>query len=154
MVFLVLEKAFDRVPHELIWSALRSHQVLEAYVRQTQLLYQDTTSIVHFLAGISPAFSVSIGVHQGSALSPLLFIICIDTAMVNIQSPRLWTLLNADNILLANGERQTLNDQVQQWKEQEWTVAQSHEDGVYGMRPTIRRLHQRRWSRPEENGLL
>lgn len=39
MAFLDLENAFDRVPYELIWSALQSHQVPHVYVRWTQLLY-------------------------------------------------------------------------------------------------------------------
>lgn len=39
MAFLDLEKAFDQVPYELLWSALQSHLVPEAYVQWTQLLY-------------------------------------------------------------------------------------------------------------------
>jgi len=39
--FLDLEKAFDRVPHDLIWHALRSHGVPETYVRWVKLLYSD-----------------------------------------------------------------------------------------------------------------
>ncbi len=117
MAFLDFEKAFDRVPHDLIWSALRSHQIPEAYVRWTQLLYQDTLSVVRCPVGISPAFHVSVGVHQGSALSPFLFILCMDTATEDIQSTHSWTLLYADDVLLANEEHQTLNDQVQQWKD-------------------------------------
>lgn len=33
MEFLGLEKAFDRIPHELIWLALQHHGVTEAYVQ-------------------------------------------------------------------------------------------------------------------------
>ncbi|XDV49320.1 hypothetical protein PO909_018594 [Leuciscus waleckii] len=73
--------------------------------------YQDTTRVVCCPAGISPSF------HQGSALLPLLFILCMDTAMADIHSPHLWTLLYTDNILLTNEEHQTLNDQMQQWKD-------------------------------------
>lgn len=37
--------------------------------------------------------------------------------MADIQSPQPWTLLYTDNVLLTNEEHQTLNDQVQQWKD-------------------------------------
>ncbi len=113
---LDLEKAFDQVPHDMIWSALRSHQILEAYVRLTQFLYQDTIIVVHCPVGIMPAFHVSVGVYQGSALSPFLFILCMDTAKADIQSTHPWTLLY-DDVLLANEERPTLNNQVKQWKD-------------------------------------
>ncbi|KAK6755903.1 hypothetical protein RB195_014349 [Necator americanus] len=33
LAFLDLEKAFDRVPHELLWMSMRSHRVPEEYVR-------------------------------------------------------------------------------------------------------------------------
>ncbi|KAK6735780.1 hypothetical protein RB195_018801 [Necator americanus] len=33
LTFLDLEKAFDRVPHELLWMSMRSHRVPEEYVR-------------------------------------------------------------------------------------------------------------------------
>ncbi len=41
----------------------------------------------------------------------------MDTATADIQSTHPWMLLYADDVLLANEERQTLNDQVQQWKD-------------------------------------
>lgn len=66
--------------------------------------YQNTTSVVCCPAGTSPSFHQ---VHQGSALLPLLFILCMDTAMADIQSPH----------LLTNEEHQTLNAQMQQWKD-------------------------------------
>uniref|UniRef100_W5LYV5 Reverse transcriptase domain-containing protein n=1 Tax=Lepisosteus oculatus TaxID=7918 RepID=W5LYV5_LEPOC len=77
MAFLNLEKAFDRVPHDLIWLALRQHHV--AYVSWTKLLYQKATSSVRCAAGTSDTFPINVGIHQSSALSPLLFILCMDT---------------------------------------------------------------------------
>lgn len=41
----------------------------------------------------------------------------MDMVTADIQSPQPWKLLYADNVLLANEERQILNDQVQQWKD-------------------------------------
>uniref|UniRef100_A0A669B359 Reverse transcriptase domain-containing protein n=1 Tax=Oreochromis niloticus TaxID=8128 RepID=A0A669B359_ORENI len=48
MAFLDLEKAFDRVPHDLIWHSLRSHGVPEAYIKWIQLLYDNATINVRF----------------------------------------------------------------------------------------------------------
>lgn len=47
MAFLDLEKAFDHVPHKLIWHTYNPPpNVPEAYVHRIQLLYQSVTSIV------------------------------------------------------------------------------------------------------------
>ncbi|ETN78570.1 hypothetical protein NECAME_10267 [Necator americanus] len=85
LAFLDLEKAFDRVPHELLWMSMRSHRVPEEYVRWTKLLYAKSTSVVRCAAGTSRPFPVQVGVHQGSSLSPLLFILCMDTITKEIR---------------------------------------------------------------------
>ncbi|KAK6761268.1 hypothetical protein RB195_022361 [Necator americanus] len=90
---LDLEKAFDRVPHELLWMSMRSHRVPEKYVRWTKLLYAKPTSVVRCAAGTSRPFPVQVGVHQGSSLSPLLFIQCMDTTTKEIQKQHPWTPL-------------------------------------------------------------
>lgn len=117
MAFLDLEKAFDRVLHDLIWRALRTHGVPEVYVKWTQLLYHNPTSVVRCPVGISPPFAINVGVHQGSALSPLLFILCMDTATSDIQAPHPWSLLYADDVGLTNETRGGLQQQVQEWKD-------------------------------------
>ncbi|KAK6740540.1 hypothetical protein RB195_008789 [Necator americanus] len=103
--FLDLEKAFDRVSHELLWMSMRSHRVPEEYVRWTKLLYANPTSVVRCAAGTSRPFSVQVGVHQGSSLSPLLFILCITK---EIQKQHQWTLLFADEVMLASESRDDL----------------------------------------------
>lgn len=84
VAFLDLEKAFDRVPHKFIWHALQSHNVPEAYVQWTQLLYHSITSTVRSSVGTSPPFTINVGVHQGSVLSPLRFVLCMDTVMLDL----------------------------------------------------------------------
>ncbi|XP_019204855.1 uncharacterized protein LOC109196094 [Oreochromis niloticus] len=54
-------------------------------------------------AGTSPAFPITVGVHQGSALSPLLFTLCMDTATADLQS-------ETENCL-------ALQTQTQAWKD-------------------------------------
>ncbi|KAK6762631.1 hypothetical protein RB195_023378 [Necator americanus] len=85
LAFLDLEKAFDRVPHELLWMSMKSHRVPDEYVRWTKLLYAKPTSVVRCAAGTSRPFPVQVGVHQGSSFSPLLFILCMDMITKQIQ---------------------------------------------------------------------
>ena len=41
MVFVDLEKAYDRVHKELIWWSLRKKRVLEAYIKIIQYMYEE-----------------------------------------------------------------------------------------------------------------
>ncbi|ETN86488.1 hypothetical protein NECAME_16308 [Necator americanus] len=109
LAFLDLEKAFDRVPHELLWMSMR---VPEEYVRWTKLLYAKPTSVVRCATGTSRPFPVQVGVHQGSSLSFLLFILCMDTITKEIQKQHPWTLLFADDVMLASESRGDLQKQV------------------------------------------
>ena len=115
VAFLDLEKAFDRVPHDLIWYALRCHQVPEELLRWVQLLYRDPKSRVRSAAGTSKPLRVSVGVHQGSALSPLLFILVMDAITHDIQRPAPYTLLYADDVFLASDDKTELEQLVQTW---------------------------------------
>ncbi|EYC13502.1 hypothetical protein Y032_0043g752 [Ancylostoma ceylanicum] len=87
MAFLDLEKAFDRVPHEAIWYALRWHGVPQELIEWVRILYADPRSRVQAAAGTSAEFPISMGVHQGSALSPLLFILVMDAITRDLQRP-------------------------------------------------------------------
>ncbi|KAK6750993.1 hypothetical protein RB195_002768 [Necator americanus] len=118
LAFLDLEKAFDRVPHELLWMSMRSHRVPKEYGRWTKLLYAKPTRVVRCAAGTSRPFPVQVGVHQGSTLSPLLFKLCMDTITKEIQKQHPWTLLFADDVMLASESRDVLQKQVQSWKDQ------------------------------------
>lgn len=115
--FLDLEKAFDRVPHELIWTALRSQNVPEEYVNWVKCMYRGVKSTVRTAAGVSRAFPITVGVHQGSALSPLLFITCFDYITRELHTEHPWTLLYADDVALVAKRRPELETQVQLWKD-------------------------------------
>ena len=79
MAFVDLEKAFDRVPREVLWWALRSAGVEEWMVNVVKAMYAGACTSVKLQNGESAAFEVNVGVHQGSVLSPLLFVIVLDT---------------------------------------------------------------------------
>uniref|UniRef100_W5NMT3 ribonuclease H n=1 Tax=Lepisosteus oculatus TaxID=7918 RepID=W5NMT3_LEPOC len=77
---------------------------------------QKATSSVRCAAGTSDTFPINVGIHQGPGLSPLLFIFCMDTVTKDIQTRHPWTLLYADNVMLASETRHGLEQQVQEWK--------------------------------------
>ena len=78
MPFVDLEKASDRVPWKVIWWALRKLGVEEWIVRLMQVMYANVWSRVRVGEGYSEEFEMKVGVHQGSVLSPLLFIIVLE----------------------------------------------------------------------------
>lgn len=57
-----------------------------------------------------------VSVHQGSVLSLVLFILCMDTQMADLQMPHSSTHLYADDTVLANADRTALQQQMQKWK--------------------------------------
>ena len=70
-----LEKAYDSLPREVVRWALRKHGVGEWLVMAT---YERTVSFVRTAMDDTEKFEVVVGVHQVSALSPLLFVLVID----------------------------------------------------------------------------
>ena len=74
--FVDLEKAFDRVPREVVRWALRKLGVDDWCIRT--VFYTEACSVVRTEAGLSESFEVKVGLHQGSVLSPLLFAAVMD----------------------------------------------------------------------------
>ena len=73
MAFVDLEKAFDRVPREIVWWALQVVGVDEWIFKATQAMYDGATTAVRLRDRESKEFGVMVRVHQGSVLSPLIY---------------------------------------------------------------------------------
>ena len=80
------QTTFDRVPWKVIWWALRKLGVEEWIVRLVQGMYANARSRVCVGEGYSEEFEVKVGVHQGSVLSPLLFVIVLEALSREIRS--------------------------------------------------------------------
>ena len=78
-IFVDLEKAFDKVPRPAIRWALRRQRVPESLIDLVMALYREMTR-VRVAGETSDSIEIGVGVHQGSVLSPLLFILVMEEA--------------------------------------------------------------------------
>ena len=115
-MFVDLEKAYDRVLRELMWWALRKKGVEEVYVKAILDTYTDCKTAVRTHVGTTASFEVGVGLHQGSALSPLLFIIIIDVISENIATPPPRTMLFADDLALCEETKGEVEQQLEMWR--------------------------------------
>jgi len=81
-----LEKAFDRVLKEVITWAMRKLGIEEWLVSAIMSMYTGAKTVVRTAYGNSNCFEVKVGMHQGSALSALLFVICHGSFIYRIHS--------------------------------------------------------------------
>ena len=116
MAFVDLEKAFDRVPREVLWWALRKAGVEEWLVNIVKILYFGSCTAVKLLNGESAMFDVNVGVHQGSVLSPLLFTIVLEVLSKNLRDGLPWELLYADDLALIAKSEAELVEKIRRWK--------------------------------------
>ncbi|XP_047490930.1 uncharacterized protein LOC125040422 [Penaeus chinensis] len=84
-VFSDLEKAYDRVPREELYWCMRGKNIPKKYIRILQDMYKESETKVRCIAGTTELFKVEVGLHQGSALSPFLFAIIMDTLTESIR---------------------------------------------------------------------
>ena len=85
MVFIDLEKAYDKIPMNVMWWALDKHKVPTKYVTLVKDMYNNAMTSVQTNDGNTNYFPIKIGFHQGSALSPYLFALVMDEVTRDIQ---------------------------------------------------------------------
>ena len=111
-IFVDLEKAFDRV---IEW-ALKRQNVPERTVQLIMALYVNTNSRVKTFTGTSKKFEMKVGDHQGSALSPLLFILVMEEATRECRKGALWEMLYADDLALTAESKDEVKSMFMKWR--------------------------------------
>ena len=114
--FVDLEKAFDRVPRKVVEWALRKEGVNEYMVKAVMAMYLDAKTAVRVGNALTQEFEVKVGVHQGSVLSPLLFIIVMQALSKHTAVGLPWELLYADDLAVISESEDGLNERMRAWK--------------------------------------
>ena len=117
LCFVNIEKAFDRVPRKVMEWALRKKGLPEVIVGAVMSLYHGTKTKVRVGSELSQEFSVQVGVHQGSVLSPLLFAIAVHIISENPREGLMNEILYADDLVLMSESMENRKEKFLKWKE-------------------------------------
>jgi Reverse transcriptase (RNA-dependent DNA polymerase) len=105
MIFIDLEKVYDKIPRNIMWWALKRKLVPTKYVTLIKDMYTNVVICVRTCDGGSDTFFIKIGLHQGSALSPYIFTLVMDEITKDIQGDIPWCMLFADDVVLIDGSK-------------------------------------------------
>jgi len=115
--FVDLEKAFDMVPREVISWAMRKLGVEEWLVSTVMSMYTGAKTVFRTVYGNSKGFEVKVGMHQRSALSPLLFVIVTDAISGEFMVALPWELRYADDLAVIAETGEELIKGLNEWKD-------------------------------------
>ncbi|KAK9118568.1 hypothetical protein Scep_016661 [Stephania cephalantha] len=116
MVFVDLEKAYDRVPRDVLWWVLERKRVHARYIDTIKDMYDGVVTSIKTFGGATKEFPITIGLHQGSALSPYLFTLVIDELTRHIQEDIPCCMLFADDIVLVDETKDGVNRKLELWR--------------------------------------
>ena len=102
-VFVDLEIACDKVPREEVWYCMKKVVVLEMYAKAVQDMHDGIygcVTMMRWATGLTENFKMVVGLHQGSALSPLLFAIVMDQLTEEVRHESPCNMMFADDIAI------------------------------------------------------
>ena len=114
--FVHLEKAFDRIPREVVYRSLRKKGITEKIIRVVRSMYEGARTRVRSGAGYTARFEIEVGVHQGSGLSLLLFIIVMDAISEAVWREVPWDALYADDLIVTEDLAANLQTRFSGWQ--------------------------------------
>lgn len=117
MVFIDLEKDYDKIPRNVMWWALEKHKVPAKYITLIKDMYDNVVTSVRTSDVDPDDFPIKIGLHQGSALSPYLFALVMDEVTRDIQGDIPWCMLFADDVVLVDDSRTGVNKKLELWRQ-------------------------------------
>ncbi|XP_047488444.1 uncharacterized protein LOC125038865 [Penaeus chinensis] len=101
---------------ELDYWCLWKKGVPEDLINIVKDTYKSVTTKVRTSQGTSEEFEVKVGLHQGSSLSSLLFIIVIDVVSEECRRGLLWEMLFAGDLVISATGEKNLETKLRKWK--------------------------------------
>ena len=80
-------------------------------------MYTGAKTVVRTVYGNSKGFEVKVGMHQGSALSPLLFVIVMEAISREFRVALPWELLYANDLAVIAETEEELLKRLNEWKD-------------------------------------
>ena len=80
-------------------------------------MYSGAETVVRTVYGNSKSFEVKVGMHQGLALSPLLFVIVMEAISREFRVALPWELLYADDLAVIAETEEELIKRLDEWKD-------------------------------------
>jgi Reverse transcriptase (RNA-dependent DNA polymerase) len=117
MIFIDLEKLYDKILRNIMWWALKRKLVPTKYVILIKYMYTNIVTCVRACDGESDTFPIKIGLHQGSALSLYIFTLVMNENTKDIQGDIPWCMLFADDVVLINESRIGVNQKLELWRQ-------------------------------------
>ncbi|KAM1471536.1 hypothetical protein ACFX14_042016 [Malus domestica] len=88
-----------------------------AYIQAIKDMYEGAKTAVRTHEGQTESFPITVGLHQGSSLSPYLFALVMDELTGHIQDDIPWCMLFADDIVLIDETQEGVNAKLNLWRE-------------------------------------
>ena len=79
-------------------------------------MHQGCKTVVRSAAGESNSFGVEVGLHQGSALSPYLFLLVMDVLTEDVRKDVPGSMMLADDIVLCGDDETDMTEYLETWR--------------------------------------
>ena len=79
-------------------------------------MHQGCKTVVRSAAGESNSFGVEVGLHQGSAVSPRLFLLLMDVLTEDVRKDVPGSTIFADDIILCGDHETDMTEYLETWR--------------------------------------
>jgi hypothetical protein len=95
---------------------LEKLKVSTKYITLIKNMYKDAMTFVRTYDGDATDFPTNIGLHQGSALSPYLFVLVMDEVTRDTQGDTPWCMVFSGDVVLVDESRAGVNRKSEPWR--------------------------------------
>jgi hypothetical protein len=104
------------VSRNIIWWILQKHKISTKYIILIKDMYDNIVTSIRTSDGDTNNFLINIGLHQGLALSPYLFVLVMDEVTRDIQCDITWCMLFVDDVVLVDESRTVVDQKLELWR--------------------------------------